>query len=116
MEARLPESRAIVAIGATLVLTACGRFSGAAPQVTASPGFHPASALTVTSYLPIQDLQAASLAGVPALPTPFQIDATDQGRTITLIGAYADPARTVLFFRGTTGIRLFSVRVDDAAG
>ncbi len=116
MKAGLRRWRRFVAIAPTVLLAACGPVSGAAPQVSPSAAFHPASALTVTSFLPIQDLQAASLAAVPALPTQFHIDATDQGRTITLTGAYADAARTVLFFHGTGGMRLDDVRVEDDAG
>jgi hypothetical protein len=49
--------------------------------------------------LPTPDLRAAGLSSVPELVIPFQVSSEHGGRRITLIGAYADSARTVLFLR-----------------
>lgn len=49
--------------------------------------------------IPAPDLRAAALSSVAELVTPFQVRSENGGQTITLIGAYADPARTVLFLR-----------------
>jgi hypothetical protein len=49
--------------------------------------------------VPAPDLRAAALSTVPELVTPFQVRSENGGQTITLIGAYADSARTVLFLR-----------------
>ena len=51
--------------------------------------------------VPTEDLAGAHLSGAAALVTPFQQLAND-GTGKTLIGAYADPTRTVLFFRSPT--------------
>lgn len=51
--------------------------------------------------IPERDLRAARLSNVAQLVTQFHVAASDRGHTITLIGAYADPARTVLFLRVT---------------
>jgi hypothetical protein len=48
--------------------------------------------------------------------TPFQVSSTDNGRTITLIAAYADTARTVFLFRESPDMGLPNVRVDDDQG
>jgi len=49
--------------------------------------------------LPDQDLVTAGLTNVAALITPENQPGRSGGQGVTLIGAYADPARTVLFFR-----------------
>jgi hypothetical protein len=49
--------------------------------------------------IPEQDLRIARLSNVAQLVTPFRLRSEDGGRTITLIGAYADPASTVVFLR-----------------
>jgi hypothetical protein len=53
---------------------------------------------------------------VADLVTPLQLSSTDNGRTITLIGAYADVARTVLIFRESQDLGLPSVIVSDDQG
>ena len=64
---------------------------------------HATSSPTATPLpaVPAEDLAGAHLSGAAALVTPFQQLAND-GTGKTLIGAYADPTRTVLFFRSTT--------------
>lgn len=51
------------------------------------------------AQVPDQDLAVAHLSALPTLVTPLNLAATSAGHRILLIGAYADPARTVLFFR-----------------
>jgi hypothetical protein len=68
--------------------------------VPASPS--PTAAVPTPTPLPpvpAADLAAAQMTNVGSLVTPLNVSATDSGHTITIIGAYADPARIVLFFR-----------------
>jgi hypothetical protein len=105
-----------LAIGGSLLLAACGRGAGTAPTATALPSLHNASALVVTHPLPALDLEVAGLTPVADLVTPFQLSSTDNGRTITLIAAYADTARTVFLFRESPDMGLPNVRVSDEQG
>jgi hypothetical protein len=94
-----------------LLLAGCGyRPSALAPTL------HPASSLRVTNHFPAQDLLATRLTNLESLVTPFHFDSTSSGLTITLIGAYADPARTVLFFRGTGAYQVEMGTVYDDVG
>ena len=94
-----------------LLLAGCGyRPSAAAPTL------HPASSLVVTNHFPAQDLLAARMTNLESLITPFHVDSTSSGLTITLIGAYADPARTVLFFRGTGDYQVEMGTINDDLG
>jgi hypothetical protein len=98
-------------IAGALVLAGCGyRPSAAAPTL------HPASSLAVTHPFPAQDLLAARLTNLESLVTPFHLDSTSGGLTITLIGAYADRARTVFFFRGAGGYQIASGTIYDDLG
>jgi hypothetical protein len=110
--------RAIVglAIGGSLLLAACGRNAGAVQAPTTLPLLHTASALVVSHPIPPLDLEMAGLTAVAELVTPFQISSTDKGRSIMLIGAYADTARTVFVFRETPDMGLPNVRVSDEQG
>ena len=117
--ATAPSRRAIVglAIGGSLLLAACGRNTGAGEAPTARPSVHVASALIVSHPIPAWDLEAASLTAVADLVTPLQLSSVDNGRTITLIGAYADVARTVLLFReNPPDLGLPSLTVSDDQG
>jgi len=105
-----------LALGGSLLVAACGRNSGAAQVPTKLPSVHVASALIVSHPIPALDLQVAGLSGVADLVTPFQISSTDNGRTLMLIGAYADTARTVFLFRERPDIGLPNVRVNDQQG
>lgn len=49
--------------------------------------------------VPAADLAAARMTDLASLVTPVNVSATDSGHTITIMGAYADPARIVLFSR-----------------
>jgi hypothetical protein len=53
----------------------------------------------IFALIPPGDFDAAGLSNATALVTPFQLNAASGNRKLTLIGAYADPARTVLLFR-----------------
>jgi hypothetical protein len=64
--------------------------------------------------IPAEDLAAAHLGNVAALVTRLNLRSSDG--TVTLIGSYADPARTVLFFRGGTSGAFTPVRIDHAQG
>ena len=99
-----------------LVLAACGRGAGTAPTATTLPLLHPASALVVAHPLPALDLEVAGLTRVADLVTPLQLSSTDKGRTITMIGAYADAARTVFLFRESPDMGLPNLRVSDEQG
>jgi hypothetical protein len=70
-----------------------------APASTASGLMAAPATVTPLAAVPSEDLTAANLTGASALVTPFQMVASD-GTGKTLIGAYADTTRTVLFFRG----------------
>ena len=93
-----------VAIVATLVLI---RFQsvprtfvpeGAPPQASpaAAPSTPPAPAIIGVSQ---SDLDRTQLSAAGDLVTPLKLSSTNNRRTVTLVGAYADSARTVLFFR-----------------
>jgi hypothetical protein len=91
--------------------------AGCEPQGAATlPTAHPASSLTVTHQFPAQDLLATRLTNLAGRITPFHIDSTSSGLTITLIGAYADPARTVVFFRGAGGYQVATGTINDGLG
>ena len=103
-------------IGGSVALAACGRVSGAAQAPTVLPSVHTASALVVTHPIPPLDLEMAGLTPVAELVTPLQIPSTDNGRSIMLIGAYADTARTAFVFRETPDMGLPNLRVSDEQG
>lgn len=65
--------------------------------IPASPSPTVALRTSPLPQVPAADLAAAQMTNVAGLVTPFNVSATDSGRTITIIGAYADPARIVLF-------------------
>lgn len=79
----------------------------------------PTQGLTSTdvfAWIPPGDFDAAGLSNVTALVTAFKLEAaTDKGK-VTLIGAYADPARTVLLFRTSPDFRIPMVQVSDDQG
>ena len=115
--ARLRRAIVGLALGGSLLVAACGRNTGAGQATTALPSVHVASALIVSHPIPAWDLEAAGLTAVADLITPLQISSVDNGRTITLIAAYADVARTVLVFReNPPDLGLPSVIVSDDQG
>lgn len=69
------------------------------------------------TQLPDEDLRVAAMSGsLGRLVTPLNLSAVSGGRSVSLIGAYADTARIVLFFRGED--HRFSVhpRISDRTG
>ena len=52
----------------------------------------------IFALIPPGDFEAAGLSIATARVTPCQLNATNGARKLTFIGAYADPARTVLLF------------------
>jgi hypothetical protein len=79
-----------VALGIGIALQQARKPVISAPAASATPAPSP------TPALPAADLAVAGL--VAEQVTPLQLEAAD-GSGKTLIGAYADPARIVLFFR-----------------
>ena len=53
----------------------------------------------IFALIPPGDLEAAGLSIATARVTPCQLNAANGARKLSFIGAYADPARTVLLFR-----------------
>src|SRR5882762_6228473 len=94
--------RAIGLIAALLALAVIAALLGPRLSGLNTPG--PAgspraeSPQSTTSQLVPGDYYAAGLETASALITPFQVTAQTGTHSITLIGAYADPAETVLFF------------------
>ena len=113
--------RAMGFVAAVLALLIVGTLvfvrmqSGTTPQPAipfGSPG-----PVNPNAQLPAADLTPANLGGAAAdLVTPFNIAAQSSGRTVTLIGAYADTARTVLFFRTMPAGAFGAVQVADQEG
>jgi hypothetical protein len=83
------------------------------PAPAASPAASPA---TQTSSLPAPDIAAAHLTAVASLVQPLHLQAQSGSQRIDLIGAYADSARTALFFRMTPDAGLPMASIDDAYG
>jgi hypothetical protein len=93
-----------LAIVATLVLVRLQSQPRLAPAETptAQPTV-PTAPTTYSSHLPEADLAAMQITGLSDnLVTALHLSATSNGQVVTLIGAYADPGRTVLFFRTIT--------------
>lgn len=104
-----------MAIVATLVLVRLQSQPRLAPAVT--PTAKPAAPIGYSPHLPDADLAAAQLTGASAsLVTPLHLVATSDGKVLTLIGAYADPARTALFFRGIVGGEFPYASISDDQG
>ena len=85
------------------------------PAASAKPSASPRASL------PEEDLRVAGLTKVAALITPEDLQVQSGGYTVSLIGAYADPSRIVLFVRAdqVTMDMLassYDVLVDDGQG
>lgn len=57
----------------------------------------------IFALIPPGDFEAAGLSSATALVTPCRLNAANGARKLTFIGAYADPARTVLLFSTNPG-------------
>jgi hypothetical protein len=75
-----------------------------------------ASPASQGSSIPAADLAAAHLTAVASLVQPLHLQAQSGSQRIDLIAAYADAARTVLFFRMTPDAGLPMASIDDAYG
>ena len=75
-----------------------------------------ATSTTPAMVYPAGDLAAAGLSGVPQLITPEDLAGKNGGEGVTLIGAYADSARTVLIFRLGQVASLADVELYDSQG
>src|SRR4029077_2726451 len=75
-----------------------------------------ASPATQTSAVPAQDLVAAHLTAVAGMVQPLRLQAQSGNQRIDLIAAYADAARTVLFFCMTPDAGFSMASIDDAYG
>jgi hypothetical protein len=87
------------------------------------PATNPSPAATATPQvvlppqrmLPDADLAAAQLTAAAAVVTPFHAVSTG-GRTVTLMGGYADPSRIVLVFRTLPDAGSPQLQVSDDEG
>ena len=75
---------------------------GTVPGAGAAPRGRPTSppAPAPTPAVPAEDLAAAHLENVARLVQPFAVTADSGGRTVELVGVYADRARTVFLVHG----------------
>ena len=109
------------AIVATLVFI---RFQST-PRILAPEGTPPTARPAATPHTPPApaeigmsqgDLDRTQLSTARNLVTPLNLSSTNNGRTVTLIGAYADSARTVLFFRSMPIAGYVSAMIYDDTG
>src|ERR1041385_1723325 len=115
---RLPA--ALVAILVTIALV-LGRLAwGPPPGFTAAPAFKSnqvVGPVDPNAKLPAEDLEAAGLSGpVGDLVTHLNLTAESDGTTVSLIGAYADTARIVLFFQSAPGSSVDHAEIYDRTG
>lgn len=105
---RVPRAAVLVAVAITtlVLVTLVGIRSTSLNSRQPVPAATPMTTAAPTST-PLQPqfsaalLSSAGLAVAANLVTPLQLDATDQGVTIRLVGAYADHARTVVLFQSS---------------
>jgi len=111
-----------IAVIAGLVFTRFQLGHSSHPASTVSsrpPVFAQSRPLNPTDVIPEADLNGAHLGNAAALVTRLNLVANDGDADITLFGAYADHARTVLFFRTvrTFGpVQLVNIRISDQQG
>jgi hypothetical protein len=105
---------AILAIAVVAALVGPRLLAYRAPQPRpAMPPSSVASPSTAGAQLPDLDLAAVGLTGQGALVTPLNIQKQIGNSHVAVIGAYADPARTVLFFRAPdSGFPMVSMNDD----
>jgi hypothetical protein len=71
----------------------------------------------IFALIPPGDFDAAGLSSATAFVIPFQLNASSGNNKITLIGAYADRARTVLLFRTNPDFSIpMGISVSDDQG
>lgn len=91
------------------------------PAARSQPAASARASAPPRAALPEKDLTAAGLTKVAALITPEDLRVQSGGYTVSLIGAYADPSRIVLFIRAdqvTMDLLAgsYDVLVDDGQG
>ena len=108
---------ALIAIAIIAVLFG-PRLLSARPQARAVPAMSPMPVITPAagSAVPEQDLAAAQLSGLSTLVAPLHLTARSGNVDVVLIGAYADGARTVLFFRTSPDAGFPMPSINDAYG
>jgi hypothetical protein len=99
-------------------LVAAGFLGGCSPSIAGQPppgpnGYPPAAGCPlplpspevggIFALIPPGDFDAAGLSSASALVTPCWLNAANGAHKLTFIGAYADPARTVLLFSTNPG-------------
>ena len=104
---------AILAIAVVAVLIAPRLLTHRTSLPQPAPAASPAPQ---KSFLPAADLANAHLTAVASLVQPLHLQAQSGNQRIDLIGAYADAARTVLFFRVTPDSGLPLASINDAYG
>jgi hypothetical protein len=116
-----PRAIGLVAAILALVVIAALIWPRVMGQHTTAPAgpraTNPTPSPDLFGWIPPGDFDAAGLSSATALVTPFHLEATNAQGRLTLIGAYADPARTVLLFRTTRDFRLpVGITVSDEQG
>jgi hypothetical protein len=106
----------VAAVGLPRIVHDYARWASRGPTAPAARPTAPAP--TPSGALPDADLRVAGLAGAPAAVTSFDQPASDGGYTLTLIGVYADPTRTVIFFHidPDPGFEPGGLRIADQEG
>ena len=122
---RMPRRRPVAELALTGLLLVGGvalaislahaRSLPTAPSQTAA-SVKPSAAPSPAASWPAEDLGAAGLTNVAALITPENQQGQIGDQTIRVIGSYADPARTVLFFRYAPNAGMPRVQITDAQG
>lgn len=106
-----------LAIVGTLVFARLQTSPPPVPAVTPPAGSTPQSTpQSGLAHIPQADLDRAQLSSAQDQVTQLNLTSTSGGRTVTLIGAYADNARTVLFFRTMPAAGFPNVSVYDDSG
>lgn len=91
-----------VTIVATLVYIRAGAWLPSTPSTVQAPRVplsSPGPPMIPAQQVPTADLAVAGLSIAVGLMSDYNFASTKNGRTVRLIGAYADPARIVLIFR-----------------
>ncbi|GAC1475799.1 MAG: hypothetical protein PVSMB3_16120 [Candidatus Dormibacteraceae bacterium] len=127
LERQAPEQRpralglaaALIAL-AVLAALLGPRLLGLHTIVPAGPHAQSTASPNIFASIPPGDFDAAGLTTATALVKPFNLAANNAQGKMTLIGAYADPARTVLLLRTTVDTRgpggPLAIQVSDDLG
>lgn len=102
-----------LAIVGTLVFVRLQSPTRRAPAMT-PPGLQ--TGVVGNVVVPQFDLDQTQLSASGALVTPLNLTSNDSGRTVTLIGAYADSSRIVLFLRTLPDSGFANAVISDDSG